>query len=479
MSNNFASEATRILEANNDNTNTTTYHPLNEDFGSLDGNFSFPCGMASVENWPPTGINYTNSLPQRFDLAPQEEFNLYSNSGSLQSHPTTKPPESNLGRLQYLEDWKEIQPTSLRDNGDDYTVSYPDYDQLFFDTELPVDQEADNNQGTEDEPKTSTRFSRPAVRVLKSWLLSHWNHPYPNNEDKEELMSQTGLNKAQITTWLTNARRRGKHKSTSSRTLMSDPSNTMMERRGLDDELQSHSAMSYFSPNHGMASSTSKGISMVDNTDRQNRGQTTLQALDSSAAFATPRMYQCTFCIKTFKTKYDWQRHETSIHLSLEEWICAPNGPVWIYEGILLCAFCGQHSVSLTHIEEQHNYSACAERPLEKRSYHRKDHLLQHLKVMHNLKLQGANISAWKAAISDVKSRCGFCGLKMHNWGMRTEHLAEHFKSGKSMSDWKGGWGFEPKILEMVENAVEPGKISLSSSRSSLECLWSNMRNKC
>lgn len=32
------------------------------------------------------------------------------------------------------------------------------------------------------------------------------------------------------------------------------------------------------------------------------------------------RRYQCTFCTDTFKTKYDWRRHEITLHLSLEQW---------------------------------------------------------------------------------------------------------------------------------------------------------------
>lgn len=40
------------------------------------------------------------------------------------------------------------------------------------------------------------------------------------------------------------------------------------------------------------------------------------------------RIFQCTFCTDTFKSKYDWTRHEKSLHLSLEKWICAPLGPI-------------------------------------------------------------------------------------------------------------------------------------------------------
>lgn len=31
-----------------------------------------------------------------------------------------------------------------------------------------------------------------------------------------------------------------------------------------------------------------------------------------------PRLFQCTFCTDRFKSKYDWSRHEKSLHLSLE-----------------------------------------------------------------------------------------------------------------------------------------------------------------
>jgi hypothetical protein len=35
---------------------------------------------------------------------------------------------------------------------------------------------------------------------------------------------------------------------------------------------------------------------------------------------AADRVFKCTFCCDTFRFKYDWSRHEKSLHLSLEEW---------------------------------------------------------------------------------------------------------------------------------------------------------------
>ena len=53
-----------------------------------------------------------------------------------------------------------------------------------------------------------------------------------------------------------------------------------------------------------------------------------MQAVSRKLGDEKKRMFQCTFCTDTFKSKYDWTRHEKSLHLSLEKWICAPSGYV-------------------------------------------------------------------------------------------------------------------------------------------------------
>ena len=59
-------------------------------------------------------------------------------------------------------------------------------------------------------PKLGSRFSREVIRTLKSWLAVHQQHPYPNEDEMTALQDRTGLNKAQLTNWFANARRRGK-----------------------------------------------------------------------------------------------------------------------------------------------------------------------------------------------------------------------------------------------------------------------------
>ncbi|KAK3940670.1 hypothetical protein QBC46DRAFT_341340 [Diplogelasinospora grovesii] len=174
---------------------------------------------------------------------------------------------------------------------------------------------------------------------------------------------------------------------------------------------------------------------------------------------APHKTFQCTFCTETFRTKHDWQRHEKSLHLSLERWVCAPDGPRACNasegNGAVCCVFCGHPNPDEAHIDS-HNYSACQERTLEERTFYRKDHLRQHLKLVHGVKFVNWSMEPWKVATPEIRSRCGFCGIVMDTWTIRVDHLAEHFKTGKTMADWKGDWGFDNPVLEMVENSIPP-----------------------
>ena len=47
-----------------------------------------------------------------------------------------------------------------------------------------------------------------AKAIMVDWLRAHQENPYPNDDEKEELMSSTKLTISQINYWFTNARRR-------------------------------------------------------------------------------------------------------------------------------------------------------------------------------------------------------------------------------------------------------------------------------
>ncbi|KAH7129257.1 hypothetical protein EDB81DRAFT_661581 [Dactylonectria macrodidyma] len=376
--------------------------------------------------------------------------------------------------------------------------------------------------------KIGTRFSRESVRILKKWLILHSRHPYPTEEEKALLQRQTGLNKTQISNWLTNARRKGKtqpQRSTFSHTgrnqtgPMNIPrrpgtpaleSNTNPLQRWVDSPPENEPA-SVSAIARAVASSwdSSPGLdrpcrsALADEDSNRSLGNTTSPSsagTSSGGSFASayshsgssfrsmnqsrshrrrrrrappkrdvntsliapPKPYQCTFCSETFRTKHDWQRHEKSLHLSLERWVCAPDGPQVINPRTnqVCCVFCGKVDPDDAHIKS-HNYSTCKARHLEEKTFYRKDHLNQHLKLVHNVQFLDWCMKTWRITASEIRSRCGFCGITMNSWPVRAEHLGEHYKSGRTMADWKGDWGFDAPVLDMLESAIPPYLIEM------------------
>lgn len=388
----------------------------------------------------------------------------------------------------------------------------------------------DTTEPVENNNKIGARFSREALRILRNWLSSNHRHPYLNNEEKENLACQTGLNKTQISNWVANARRRGKvraPRSTSSsprrhangldiprRSTPITREMSPMERwrhsppdqepasitaiatavssskgvgpalanyKNTDDGLEgsidhlssagssrtSHSSNgSIGSVNSHQSRDSSKSLFSLRSRGRRRRRRQTSQAVNMSAMLPSIHTYQCTFCTETFKTKHDWQRHEKSLHLSLERWVCTPDGPIQYCaeSDCLACVYCGLKNPSSEHAQ-QHNDFVCNERPEEQKTFYRKDHLRQHLNIVHDAQFQKWPMNVWKVAIPAVRSRCGFCGTVMDSWDSRVGHLAQHFKNGKSMADWKGDWGFQEEILRIVENGMPPCKFYDSSGR--------------
>ncbi|EFC43852.1 homeodomain-containing protein [Naegleria gruberi] len=56
---------------------------------------------------------------------------------------------------------------------------------------------------------TSNRnLPKQAVSIMKEWLFSHKENPYPTEEEKIQIQNQTGLSQKRINYWFINARRR-------------------------------------------------------------------------------------------------------------------------------------------------------------------------------------------------------------------------------------------------------------------------------
>ncbi|PQE29983.1 hypothetical protein CJF32_00000658 [Rutstroemia sp. NJR-2017a WRK4] len=385
---------------------------------------------------------------------------------------------------------------------------------------LKTSNETAASDNVDNSPKVGARFSRQSVRILKDWLGSHHRHPYPTDAEREVLMSKTGLNKTQITNWLANARRRGKSRPTVTPPTVGNYANAMDIPRRATPALENMNPLERWKhspPEHEPASALAIAQAVTSSTfssgvdspytsyadDGSNRSLCNVSSTSSlgtshssAGSFASvyshrsrgsfgsfgsfgnkgrrrrrrqaprpakviaagpPRTFQCTFCTESFKTKHDWQRHEKSLHLSLERWICCPEGPTQFSTETNqpTCVYCSHPNPQKGHAE-MHNHSSCAEKPLGERTFYRKDHLRQHLHLVHDVKFVPWGMESWKAITPEIRSRCGFCGIVMESWTTRVDHLAEHFKGGRSMADWKGDWGFEPQILNIVENGMPP-----------------------
>jgi uncharacterized C2H2 Zn-finger protein len=335
----------------------------------------------------------------------------------------------------------------------------------------------------------NARLPSEAVKVLRQWHKEHCDFPYPSAGEKTQLQELTGLSDKQISNWFTNTRRRTRYGSSqSSNTSLSHNFSTMssldrwrnsppeLEHVSMEDiaaALAETNNTATFNRNRRASSrqsdtssvrasdtgsSDSQGILSETSSITKHRRRRRKRPNDLvSKPEAGQRIFQCTFCTDAFKTKYDWTRHEASLHLPLDRWTCTPHGPRYIAPGatVQTCVYCNLEEPSDYHLSS-HRMSDCCERPLVAREFYRKDHLRQHLRQVHKVESFTNAMEGWKSKILEIRSRCGFCDASFRLWSERNDHLAEHFRNGASMKDWKGARGFEPAVATLVRHSIPP-----------------------
>jgi hypothetical protein len=156
----------------------------------------------------------------------------------------------------------------------------------------------------------------------------------------------------------------------------------------------------------------------------------------------------CTFCARAFKTRYEWIRHEDSVHALRTTWICCDTKTA----SIETCPFCGQMYPDDAHMAG-HKYHQCWSKPESQRTFYRRDHFVQHLHHVHFantkhpsvrvgcqarlLATEGHNFGCKDLALKwrrfgppmkqdDPMLHCGMCGKKSKDWSERCDHVAEH-----------------------------------------------------
>ena len=363
--------------------------------------------------------------------------------------------------------------------------------------------------------KLTTRSVRK-TRALRNWMNCHMDQPYPSEAEKTALSHESGLTMTQVNNWFGNARRREKHLSRArpssgrgrtypkgspmprsgftnmtplDRWKHSPPDQEPASRDAIESALRRHSGSSVSSSlSIGERSSTGHDSSVSGASESSfnslSRGPSSHTASSylshastlsgqfspsSETSFGKTRRsirvsfggkaaritFFCTFCQQTFKKKYDWLRHERSVHMpSLSYYVCSqPLLPsqsrlIWRMHSLEPeCIYCNASCPSEEHFLS-HEWESCAEKPAEERTFTRKDHLWQHMSKFHGCKRwegwERPELEACRRETGKrVRSRCGFCGESLKGWEERGGHLAEHFKAGLGMEDWSGGCGIE------------------------------------
>lgn len=224
------------------------------------------------------------------------------------------------------------------------------------------------------------------------------------------------------------------------------------------------SGASRMSQNSAQSGNSGSGSSRNSSTlrSRKSRGRVT-KPRQSKDEKQDRRIFCCTFCCDRFKSKYDWTRHEKSLHLNLEAWVCAPFGGA-AFSMVTRrphCAYCHALEPTAEHLES-HSHQRCHGDSTEQRVFRRKDHLVQHLRLVHDLEVMPL-IDEWKLETPAFTSRCGICDQTMNSWDERNDHIAAHYKKGSTISDWHGEHEFPPSIAEQVTHALPPYLIGSES----------------
>lgn len=311
--------------------------------------------------------------------------------------------------------------------------------------------------GIEVPSKRASSRSVTKTRALRTWFASHPDHPYPTEDEKVTLSEESGMSMTQVINWFTNARRRRRQsaRAVSKQTFFPQgsplPQMSPLERwRSSPPEDESVSAVSLENAlrdlldpmdnpesgdSHGNASSASghsgyaqsqtyaSSNSASSSYSLQSNASAALLSHAGSLASDKPALlkqstrpkssshspFQCSFCHRNFRKKFDWNRHERTVHgPGTVSWVCAvPLAPdqsfsIWRISCVYPeCVFCGHESPDDAHFRS-HEFESCAERVAQERTFSRKDHMWQHLRKFHGC----CKWDGWTPDLNILLSEC-------------------------------------------------------------------------
>jgi hypothetical protein len=174
---------------------------------------------------------------------------------------------------------------------------------------------------------------------------------------------------------------------------------------------------------------------ILDSRDRCKRQSRSARPINNDGDF------KCTSgCDAIFKRKWDWVRHE-EINQPQEFWICT------------VCPFSSAQV------------------------FHRSDKFLNHANSTHHGLIPAQMLHDAKVEYRiNLPHLCGFCDARLPSWAYRCDHIAEHFRNGFTMDQWKNaptGSGLAGADLDkesVVQTVSEAGDSFVTDSYLDDDC---------
>jgi hypothetical protein len=155
-------------------------------------------------------------------------------------------------------------------------------------------------------------------------------------------------------------------------------------------------------------------------------------SLEKEASTSRKIEFFCTFCpdITSFGSRYAWTRHEEAVHVPQNKWECNRSGELTI------CSYCPLEKVQSRRHSTCHSNLACKENSVDKRTFYRRDNLVQHLQGYHGIKhtdqmkrvIDGWKIPGTLLQPDSPALLCIFCTYRSRSWKERVEHVTGHYE---------------------------------------------------
>lgn len=135
-----------------------------------------------------SAVNFDNEVPSRpheLSRAYSHDYTMYHSQSHYQSQPSSP-----------------IRPFDRTPFSSVYSTPHY-HDAAHFGDLGSATAGADTKQR-----KRRGNLPKETTDKLRAWFVAHLSHPYPTEDEKQDLMRQTGLQMNQISNWFINARRR-------------------------------------------------------------------------------------------------------------------------------------------------------------------------------------------------------------------------------------------------------------------------------